>query len=200
MSIVPIETIYKGYRFRSRLEARWAVFFDALGVPWEYEKEGFDLGEMGWYLPDFWLPVQKLWAEVKPKHLIATGWNVFTDEDLAIANKCGALAMESSDVVLLTGPMVDPWTQDASGQMQPYLCFTGDVARDHGGGWYADDAQGWCVCPICGAVDIVYRCRSDRCYCGHYQRDYAGARSKIEIAYAAARQARFEHGESGDHK
>lgn len=27
-----IETRYKGYRFRSRLEARWAVFFDALGL------------------------------------------------------------------------------------------------------------------------------------------------------------------------
>ena len=32
-----IETEYKGYRFRSRLEARWAVFFDACGVKWEYE-------------------------------------------------------------------------------------------------------------------------------------------------------------------
>lgn len=48
-----IETRYKGYRFRSRLEARWAVFFDALGIKWEYEPEGYDLGEAGWYLPDF---------------------------------------------------------------------------------------------------------------------------------------------------
>ena len=39
-----IETEYKGYRFRSRLEARWAVFFDACGVSWEYEPEGYDLG------------------------------------------------------------------------------------------------------------------------------------------------------------
>ena len=60
-----IETRYKGYRFRSRLEARWAVFFEALGIPWEYEKEGFDLGEAGWYLPDFWLPEQECWFEVK---------------------------------------------------------------------------------------------------------------------------------------
>ena len=64
--IKAIETVYKGYRFRSRLEARWAVFFDALGVKWEYEKEGFDLGEAGWYLPDFWLPDLKVWAEIKP--------------------------------------------------------------------------------------------------------------------------------------
>ena len=38
-----IETEYKGYRFRSRLEARWAVFFDACGVKWEYEPEGYVL-------------------------------------------------------------------------------------------------------------------------------------------------------------
>ena len=56
MTIKAIETEYKGYRFRSRLEARWAVFFDALGVQWFYEHEGFDLGKSGWYLPDFWLP------------------------------------------------------------------------------------------------------------------------------------------------
>ncbi len=60
-----IETVYKGYRFRSRLEARWAVFFDALGVKWEYEKEGYDLGRDGWYLPDFWLTDWQMWVEVK---------------------------------------------------------------------------------------------------------------------------------------
>lgn len=47
-----IETRYQGYRFRSRLEARWAVFFDALGLRWEYECEGFELPS-GRYLPDF---------------------------------------------------------------------------------------------------------------------------------------------------
>ncbi len=60
-----IETRYNGYRFRSRLEARWAVFFDTLGVPYEYEKEGFDLEEAGWYLPDFWLPSLRWWVEIK---------------------------------------------------------------------------------------------------------------------------------------
>ena len=59
-----IETIYHGYRFRSRLEARWAVFFDALGITYEYEPQGFDLDGV-WYLPDFWLPEQGCWAEIK---------------------------------------------------------------------------------------------------------------------------------------
>lgn len=61
-----IETAYRGCRFRSRLEARWAVFFDALGLEWEYEPEGFELQDGTRYLPDFWLPEPAVWAEVKP--------------------------------------------------------------------------------------------------------------------------------------
>jgi hypothetical protein len=62
----PIETIYNGYRFRSRLEARWAVFFDALGIEYEYEPEGFDLGDGSYYLPDFYLSKFDLYIEIKP--------------------------------------------------------------------------------------------------------------------------------------
>ncbi len=50
-----IQTPYNGYLFRSRLEARWAVFFDACGVDYEYEPEGYDLGNGLKYLPDFLL-------------------------------------------------------------------------------------------------------------------------------------------------
>jgi len=59
-----IETKYQGFRFRSRTEARWAVFFDTLGIEWDYEKEGYELPS-GWYLPDFWLPQFKCFFEVK---------------------------------------------------------------------------------------------------------------------------------------
>lgn len=51
--IKAIETRYKGYRFRSRLEARWAVFFDCCGYNWEYEPQGFELPCGTRYLPDF---------------------------------------------------------------------------------------------------------------------------------------------------
>ncbi len=54
-SIKPIETLYAGIRFRSRLEARWAVLFDKLSIKWFYEYEGFET-PTGKYLPDFWLP------------------------------------------------------------------------------------------------------------------------------------------------
>lgn len=64
--IKPIETYYAGCRFRSRLEARWAVFFDALGIKWEYEPEGFETKSGERYLPDFYLPNDKIYAEVKP--------------------------------------------------------------------------------------------------------------------------------------
>jgi len=60
--IKAIETTYKGYRFRSRLEARWGVFFDGLGVKWQYEPEGFELPDGTWYLPDFYINAQGLYA------------------------------------------------------------------------------------------------------------------------------------------
>lgn len=59
-----IQTRYAGCHFRSRLEARWAVALDHLGVKWEYEPQGFELPS-GPYLPDFWLPELKTWIEVK---------------------------------------------------------------------------------------------------------------------------------------
>ncbi len=67
-AIVAIGTRYKGCNFRSRLEARWAVFFDSLGIEWTYETEGYELtrgGERMRYLPDFCLPNHKMLVEVK---------------------------------------------------------------------------------------------------------------------------------------
>ena len=64
--IKAIETRYKGCRFRSRLEARWAVAFDVMNVPWEYEPEGFELPDGARYLPDFYLPDERTHVEIKP--------------------------------------------------------------------------------------------------------------------------------------
>jgi hypothetical protein len=69
MAISAIETRYDGCRFRSRLEARWAVFFNEAGLrdQWHYEVEGFRIdtaiGRVN-YLPDFWLECGQ-WVEVK---------------------------------------------------------------------------------------------------------------------------------------
>lgn len=73
--------MYAGTLFRSRLEARWAVFFDELGIRWEFEPEGFYVGfcrcepsddcldgeciNRRRYLPDFLLPDLNIWVEVK---------------------------------------------------------------------------------------------------------------------------------------
>lgn len=59
-----IEAIYDGYRFRSRTEARWAVFLKTLGVSFQYEAEGLDL-DGAWYLPDFWIADWDGFVEVK---------------------------------------------------------------------------------------------------------------------------------------
>ena len=77
MKIKPIETIYEGYRFRSRLEARWAVFFNALGIEWKYENEGYDIDAVGWYLPDFEIKTknsENWFVEVKGNYDDETGY------------------------------------------------------------------------------------------------------------------------------
>jgi len=69
--IKSLPTYYNGIKFRSRLEARWAIFFDELGFSWEYEPEGFKLENGVRYLPDFLIKNFKgrfngdLWIEVK---------------------------------------------------------------------------------------------------------------------------------------
>lgn len=112
MSIKPIETVYRGHRFRSRLEARWAVFFDALGIKWQYEPEGYHLSDGSRYLPDFWLPGFHLkhgvFVEVKPE-----------GGDLSKARQ---FAIESDEAVLLA---VGVPRQDA-----PMHCLFTDVNGD----------------------------------------------------------------------
>lgn len=63
--IAAIQTEYRGFKFRSRLEARWAVFFDTIMHDWTYEPEGFDLPS-GWYLPDFYIKGFDVYVEIKP--------------------------------------------------------------------------------------------------------------------------------------
>jgi hypothetical protein len=56
-------TRYNGTQFRSRLEAKWAAFFDLCGWRWEYEPFDFE----GW-VPDFLIKGsdKNLLVEVKP--------------------------------------------------------------------------------------------------------------------------------------
>jgi hypothetical protein len=49
---------------RSRLEARWATFFTAAALDWEYEPRTFSLRNNQIYTPDFYLP-EVGWIEIK---------------------------------------------------------------------------------------------------------------------------------------
>jgi hypothetical protein len=65
-TIQAIDTLYRGCYFRSRLEARWAVFFDVMKIAWRYEPEAYRVGPHNLaYLPDFYLPDLGTWVEVK---------------------------------------------------------------------------------------------------------------------------------------
>jgi hypothetical protein len=64
MTIQAIPTKYAGVQFRSRLEARWAAFFDLLRWPWHYEPI-----DLAGYIPDFILSGKDadFLIEVKPE-------------------------------------------------------------------------------------------------------------------------------------
>jgi hypothetical protein len=77
-----IPTTYSQVNFRSRLEARWAKFFDLCGWRWEYEPI-----DLEGYIPDFILLFKNpILVEVKPEFtregllrhqdkIIATSWD-----------------------------------------------------------------------------------------------------------------------------
>ena len=93
-SIVALPTFYGGVKFRSCLEARWAMYFDLINVEWEYEAEAYLLPS-GAYLPDFWLPSLQLHAEVKSD----VGFSYIE------VKRCIELrAMTGNGVLLLDGP------------------------------------------------------------------------------------------------
>ena len=100
-SFAPIPTQFHGCLFRSRLEARWAVAFDAIGLRWEYEPQGYTLPNGECYLPDFWFPQIAMWGEVKP-----AGPDPFRFElPFAAIQKAAALAVGSHHpIVFLDGP------------------------------------------------------------------------------------------------
>ncbi len=57
-----IPTTYAGVNFRSRLEARWAAYFDLTSMPWRYEPI-----DLAGYIPDFIVGVGGLTlVEIKP--------------------------------------------------------------------------------------------------------------------------------------
>ena len=160
-----IETVYNGYRFRSRLEARWATLFDTLGIKYDYEPEGFVLSDGTYYLPDFYLPESRSWFEVKG------------EMDEASAHKI--------DEFIKEGNWYDDGPFDFAGSESSWLC----ECRKCGKKYFAGQNGSW-RCPCCGAYDgdghftVLAEGDPDRRW---YNSD------EFERAVNAAKRARFEH-------
>lgn len=171
-TIQAIETRYKGYRFRSRLEARWAVFFDQLGIDWEYEAQGYELSNGEAYLPDFFLPrfncPRGTYVEVKP--------------DGGDFEKAKRFAQGSGGGLILLAEGVP--------DCRSYEIFTGFGAD------YVEDFR-WDVCCFVakylpgGSNGAEYRM-----FFGAEDVDDTAACPLVIAASNAAKSARFEHGET----
>jgi hypothetical protein len=197
MTLTPIETAYKGHRFRSRLEARWAVFLDAAGIAWEYEAEGYNLDGV-YYLSDFWLPNDNSFLEIKPSGFWPPGGYVARLGE--IAPKLTKLADASGCEVYLIVGSPSPNSDDINHWIDHRPSIIGFAPN-----------EGVCSsrlyeCSDCGRVSIrrfaggPYKAR---CPCrpgvisddAKYTPFYWSPR--IERAMQQARRARFEHGENG---
>lgn len=220
MNIKPIETRYAGCRFRSRLEARYAVLFDKLGIRWEYEVQGYLVGEEDNrrpYLPDFWLPNDRLWVEVKGAE---NALDVELIRDAVIphgglpADPTGAKPADVSRAgarMLILGPMsrgIVQLTDKSTGKIVGYSGPTHTVLNF----WKGDVIQGAATFGV-GGVTIDHK---DGGTVGNDSREvyWAGRGNewgnltgggvwispaydqRVADAYTAARSARFEHGES----
>lgn len=195
-SIKPIETCYNGYKFRSRLEARWAVFFDALGVKYEYEPQGFDLGNGLKYLPDFRVKcygcrgdyeLEKpfdLYIEVKGKMVESDKVKIqaFTDEYIS-TDGC----TEIRNPVLIVGDIPPVGGSSDSSEVNAYNKMDGiDIYPFN---YETIDGDYFAAYPAAHG-NKFYLWGDDSSYINDDDVD------RVERAYDIARKARFEHGET----
>ncbi len=181
----PIETRAYGYRFRSRLEARYAVLMTELGVRWYYELEGFQLPS-GYYLPDFFLPDVNggSWLEIKP-HSVA-------QEDRRHVDFWDLILESKNNFFIVRGLPSSHYLSNDSPDYEE---------EGHLDGY--DDTYRWCVCGCGRTPGIEFDGRGDRIDCKHYDcvksphgdKGYSHNHPRIIQAVIAARSARFEHGE-----
>ena len=189
-----IDTEYKGYLFRSRLEARWAVFFDACGVKWEYEPEGFDLGDGIYYLPDFLLHdviirynqgniVQDLWVEVKGKMTRKDAYKINR-----FANCCkGLFGLDAENPILVVSNI--PFCDDFVSEITNISYDDPDYLGINAFNFLTIDSDNYAAIPCVnkkGKFILIGGDYIDKTI------DY----KKTERAYKLARQARFEHGQT----
>lgn len=188
-----IPTLYNGVLYRSRLEARWAVLWDTLGVAFEYEHEGYET-PFGRYLPDMWLAdvylrdreTKGVLLEIKPE-----GWDekltVSYRETFALGN-----GMESADV----------WQTNTEARLQYTAAMLGVGAMLVRG--YDSDKSEWVqIAPMWDSPMMLYSCSACRAVKFEYpesnymhcpvcgQSDAAGSSVRIAQAVYAAQRTRF---------
>jgi len=176
--IESIDTDYKGYKFRSRLEARWAVFFEELDLLWKYEPERIKLTNGDPYLPDFYLPEKEFWLEIKPVKKSVSNW----PDHPALQNFPSKHTNNAANrqFYLIKGR---PYIGQGHGTEEAkYEIFV-----------EGDSNYYFCECPKCGEIGIEFMGRAERLGCSCNIEETHNLRTdKLLEAYEAASKIRFE--------
>ncbi|WP_433460636.1 hypothetical protein [Micromonospora sp. CA-248212] len=194
--IKPIETQYAGCRFRSRLEARWAVFFDHLNIEWQYETEGYTLSTGDRYLPDFYLPDSDQWVEVKGKVGHADLLRMLVAAvDLPVVDQS-----QIRPGVLVLGPIPKPGQTYCHPRLsavnQDIIMIQHMFFTQHSTIKPIGLAVLWQVRSLlASSPEVTAEVRAN--FAEAADSDDLALYANVDAAYRAARSARFEHGESG---
>jgi hypothetical protein len=161
-----IEVKYNGLTFRSKTEAKWALFMDIIGCKYIYEPEGYDLGDGVFYCPDFYLPDIETFLEIKP----ITGGFPSPTMELAAQSKKRVITFFGEPSIY---NYPDGGTCHQVGIMSHWQYLEGGWSHDKDCG--EDYPYAFCICPSCGFVDIEWRGRGRRIRCGCEKNDRRSA-------------------------
>lgn len=192
MNIQAIQTYYRGTYYRSRIEARWAVFFDVLGLKYNYEPEKFSLSS-GAYIPDFFVKSGVGCTDMESPGLFYEVKGAQPDADtLARFDEFRSLMFHPTSAEIVHGGINDY-------EVMPR------------GKWPSVWEIRWRQCPFCGAFGLIpwisaraglcvdrFECQEARDLLrkfdvsGHFFDMLAPISPSINMALSAAQSARFE--------
>lgn len=161
---VGIVTEYRGIRFRSRPEARWAAMFDQFHWSWSYEPI-----DLSGYVPDF----SVAFPGRRPLLIEVKGASLVYDDLQPHAQRICLSGWHGDFLVLGAGPFLD--------RTWPVLGMYAMWDRESDDGWHPADRAELIDCGVCHRISVRHASAGYRCAaCGSDDRAAVAFPADIE--------------------